>query len=216
MPASPAPTILKDDLLEQTIQMQLCGQTILAVLHWKANFEDEPLMNEAFDAFDTHFRDVDELYKRMQAAGSANLIFVSHGLQMVHPTRYARVSYPLADVGTQINDANTADLAGVIVKKGWFTGERSLKLGVGKTGMLHWAAVPNLLITEGIIDGTYRTNFLGPIGEKITQPFIADGEEWLPVLVSFGADPIVSSEVTSYEVKPEARVMRRRTVGVGI
>jgi len=101
MPASPAPTILKDDLLEQTIQMQLCGQTILAVLHWKANFEDEPLMNEAFDAFDTHFRDVDELYKRMQDAGSANLIFVSHGLQMVHPTRYARVSYPLADVGTR-------------------------------------------------------------------------------------------------------------------
>lgn len=217
MPVAPPPDIINGDICEMTVRGQLCGQTILTVVHWKADFEEPVAMDLALDSLNTAIREVDSIRDKYVAAAAQNFSLVELVLQMIYPVRFARFTYGFTEVGTQTGEAKTADLAAVLERSSFFATDRNLGLSKGRYGNLHFAPVPGTKIEEGIVDSTYRTNFLGPLANVFTSPIISAGAgNWIPVLYHAHADPVSTTELNRWSIKAEARVMRRRTVGVGI
>lgn len=217
MPFPEAPTVLMGDICEVTIWGTLCGQRVLNVLHYQAGNDSAPALDVAMQDLLDELQNIGKLKDKFLAAAAQNYDMNEIVAQIIHPVRWARFPSPVGEPGAIADDALTADLAAVIEKSGFFAASnRAAKLGLGKTGGLHFAPVPAEKMSEGILDQVYLETELNDLGAEVVNIVTTASMEWIPGIFSATADPKVFTATNRHSEKNTVRVMRRRTVGVGI
>lgn len=215
--ADEPPTVNENDIVEATFKGTLCGQTILNVWHYRLDGSGAPALDTALDDLRDQIDSPTGLKGKWLAAAAGNYQLDQLVLQVISPVRWARFAYDIGEPGAQANDASTADLACYTELSGWFATDRTLGGKRGMTGGYHFAPVPAEFIVDGMVDPDYRDPYMTDIGAKILLPLAAaGGGNWQPTIYHRNGEGVKYTDVTRYKVKPEARVMRRRTVGRGI
>ena len=130
-------------------------------------------------------------------------------VQFVRPTRYVKKVYVDAQAGTFAGDAHTANIAAVIERRGVTASRKSVST-------LHVPCpTANSAITGGSITAGYATPLADLATQVATQVTTATGYVLDPVIdngvggTNFTAIGLAFPQTT-------VRVMRRRTVGLGI
>lgn len=129
--------------------------------------------------------------------------------QWIVPQRYAVIDRETAPgEGTVAGNAYPVNTSCSITRRTDMAGRREV-------GTIHVPAVPESFLLNGNITeaGVTAYNLLGVESiRRITDPE-TDGE-WIPI--HYGrSNPAEPNEITGYVLQPTARVMRRRTVGLG-
>jgi hypothetical protein len=96
---------------------------------------------------------------------------------------------------------------------------RTGQAGRSYRGRLYIPGMPNNIVQDGLVDGTYRTNLAAAV--KTTFDAVTGGSGFTPVVVSyFGAGaqrvvPVTTPIETALSATPYPGIQRRRRVGVG-
>jgi len=131
--------------------------------------------------------------------------------QRVYPTRDFYVRVNEAQPGTHAGDCLTGNISGVITKQ-------SEKAGRGRSGSFHTFAVPEGTYEKGTFLAAYLT-LLDELGDAIelNQRTFAGLDVWWPGMYSPTAGAGDNwSGIVNTTAQDTVRVMRRRTVRVGI
>lgn len=129
-------------------------------------------------------------------------------IQTIVPTRVAASVFTSASVGTFGFGSSTANLAGVITRRGALANKHNV-------GSIH-VPYPNLDtgITNGKVSTGWVTAGLSLAGFMVTNLTVSGGTQMAPVL-SWGKAIINTTQIDDAFVQATLRTMRRRTVGVG-
>jgi len=138
--------------------------------------------------------------------------------QKIWPTRYRQYNY-IRDVnGTHGEGAETANLAGVLTMQTRIAGR-------GEQGNKHIGPLPHgpTSVDEGLLVAAYKT-LLTTLGTKLYAdiPVVALGLVCKPIVLHRELDDeghiinMTSTDIFTAAVQDTIRVMRRRTVGLGI
>jgi len=114
-----------------------------------------------------------------------------------------------ASPGNVAVDCDITNISGVLTKQGALANRRNI-------GSVHMPAVPNGYASAGDVSGTYLT-LLNAMAAKLTdvQTVAADTVNYFPVIFN-RTTPADSPFISSAFAQTTMRVMRRRTVGLGI
>jgi len=208
MAAPPLPALSITQLI---IRWELAGQTILNTFNYYFDSAvEEPnynvIMRKLIEEFDGEGEALDQW--RDQLSDEITLKEVS--AQPVYPVRLApfRKQYELS--GTVATPSVPVNCAMVAQK----TSFAAARYGVGST---HIAGLPSsALLTAGswsVAQSGAMENVISLF--NVVKNILPDGYIFRPVLWS-PLEPTRITEVTGTVVKDQARVMRRRTVGLGI
>jgi hypothetical protein len=131
-------------------------------------------------------------------------------LQVVSPylSQYAIVNWNM--FGTVGSDANASNVTGTLTRRTSLGGRNQI-------GALHTAPLPDAAMLNGLIAASHIAR-LENLADKMDNNFtvLAETTQVTPVLWSH-TDPFDDTKlITSIIVQPEIRVLRRRTVGLGI
>lgn len=202
------------DIVQVVIGVKVEGQQCLNVLYYRADSNQGP---------NTYVATIDNLLNRIESdevdgiiphlipCMAPNAIHNFIQGQRVYPVRSIPIRTNLANDGTHVDDCDATNVSAVISKK-------VEKAGRGRTGSFHVAGVPNTGYALGSITEAYAA-LLEQVATRLDSPQagITPGSFWNPgtfnpeLGVGDNFVPIVDAEV-----KRTLRVMRRRTVGVGI
>lgn len=211
MPVAP---IAAGDVVQVIIESQVLQQTMLNVLYYRA---------KAGVPGTEYFIILDELNTAIAESQNAGIVpymipmmgpnaeVVRIQSQRVYPTRDLYLRTPVGVVGTQNDDCDASNLAAVIVKRGERTGR-------GKSGTFHLGGLPMTSYALGRMTAGSRT-LLTALADKLNDPQLSAGGESLFVPGMFNPTmgaPNNFNEIVACDVQDTVRVMRRRTVGVGI
>jgi hypothetical protein len=202
------------DIVQVIIGSRVLGQSCLNVLYYRADSNMGPNTYQATlqnlsNKIATDI--VQGIIPYMLDAMGNNTTVEFIQLQKVYPQREIPVRTPQGVPGVHVDDCATPNVAGVILK-------RVEKPGRGKTGSFHLAGIPETGYSGGSFTAPYQA-LLDAIGNQLDDPIdgIVAGSKWNPG--TFNPDlglPDNFVPLAGYEVKTTVRVMRRRTVGVGI
>lgn len=160
-----------------------------------------------------------QLAIRLAACQASNVSYLDVSAQVIWPTRYLKFKSAFALTGTGLAFNTAQNLAAVITKQTQFAS----RSGVGS---LHIGGLSPTDYSAGLVDPGLKTrmDFLGT--EMLADINDAvNGIVWHPCLANktpiVGTDPVKfevsgSTLLYTFVVQPELRVMRRRTVGLGI
>lgn len=130
-------------------------------------------------------------------------------VQIVRSVRYAASKIARSVPGNVLVDSNATNISGVITR-------RAALAGRAFVGSIHMPAVPDTYYSNGDISGTYLAA-LSAMATASLQVVTDTGLSisWLPCLLHRTA-PLTSTFLSTAFVQTNLRVMRRRTVGLGI
>jgi len=133
-------------------------------------------------------------------------------LQVVYPQRLRFMEYSKAVTGNSGNDASTSNLAVSIER--W--SKINKRRGIGRIQI----PLGDNEYVDGIVNNVPYKNALALVKTRMTEPILTGGTgtsgTWNPVIANTAAPQIVISPVDGATIKTTVRVMRRRTVGLGI
>lgn len=131
-------------------------------------------------------------------------------IQPVWPIRQRYMSWTIAQNGTStFASANTANQAVSIKRTSETVGPR----GVGRVQI----PVPRTAVVAGLIDPAYITTEAQAMADEMLDPMVTSTPiTWEPCLFSVVGGVAGTGILIGTEVETTARVMRRRTVGVGV
>lgn len=187
------------------------NQEVMSVFTYRYNGSQELPDGEAgLEAFHVQFAGAAGLWPKWRDCVSNKVTGIRLQYQWTHLNRFAYIEkVPLIGstgaVGGTAYPVNTA----VAITK------RTINSGRDQVGTLHMPGVPSTFVTDGVLteDAMLAYAALAPeIVEAIST--VTPAMEMLPVLFK-ESSPEVSPRITSAVVKLTARVMRRRTVGLG-
>lgn len=127
--------------------------------------------------------------------------------QIIKPIRYAAQTDEIFAAGTWASTALVPNNQGAVVVRSALAGRKHR--GVVKVGPL-----PSNAATAGLLTAEYYTAleaFANTLDNPLTIPAIAGA--LYPVLYHFATN--TKDAITSHETQKQARVIRRRTIGVG-
>lgn len=128
--------------------------------------------------------------------------------QRFKPTRSAYSSvFPVGAVGTNAGAATTANDAAVITYRTAFAGK-------GQRGNMHIGPMPDAGAAAGLITNAYKAT-LGVLGNAMLASFIPPGSGSLCVPIDYHKASNLFDLWQSFRLGDTARIMRRRTVGIG-
>lgn len=194
-------------ILEATIQSVLFSQTCLSVFHYQLSDSlGLPDGDAAINGFNTEWNDLLDFVGAYAGCCSQELAFVNIVYQWVYPTRYHRVlKTPVVLLGEVANPSEPPNVAQVVTR----SADKANRHGIGTT---HIPALPQTTWTAGSLnDGQY--NLLNVFAGFQANKYVTN--TMIPVLYN-RANPAQSLPVTAAIPRRTVRVMRRRTVGVGI
>lgn len=132
--------------------------------------------------------------------------------QRVYPTRDYYISDNTVIQGGGVDQCTAGNLSAVITKQ-------STHVGRGRSGSFHVPAIPESAYASGFITANYL-QLLEPLAENIdvTQVSGAGGNDvWGPGMFNPNLGALANwSDIARVKIQDTVRVMRRRTVGVGI
>lgn len=141
---------------------------------------------------------------------ATNCTFSYVEIQKIYPIRYRAIRQMVTAAGTSAGGAAATGNLGSTI---------TMRVDIARRnagGSVHLPCVPDAYVAAGMLDALQLNNnesyasslisgLLGPITNAQATYAIA----------SVRTDPITIEPATAYVAQPEARVMRRRTIGVG-
>jgi len=206
--------IAANDIVQVVIESQVQNQTILNVLHYKAetNFSPKTYF-EALDELCQKLSDnvVPSLVKAMLNAMAGNCEVRNIRAQRVAPVRSVYVNTSIGQPGVLTPTNTLSNVGGTITKQTDLAGR-------GRTGSFHMAGLPAADFAAGSLT-VAAVGRLIDIGEFIQSNILNVGGAiiWRPGTYSPNAAAGSQfHELVNVFPQTTARVMRRRTLGVGI
>lgn len=196
-------------ILQATIVQRLEGQTVLNILHYVlqgvAGETDGPAL---IDTLNTAFNAAGGVVGELQNCQSSSLGYDRILYQWITPNRFAYRAYvPFNLTGNIEEAAAPVNVAAAVLRK-------TDAAGPTERGTLHVAGLPAGQLNGSFIEVGLR-DLLLLFGDS-TLAEQGPAETRLTPVLFHAANPLVSPEPESCLVQPYTRVMRRRTVGVGI
>lgn len=200
-------TVPDGAILECTIRCTVNAQTTLSVFHYK--LQDSlglPDGDSAIDAFNLEWNDTLDFVGAYAGCMAENVDLVQLVYQWIYPTRYHRViKAPSVLNGGLVDTCNAPNVAQVITRSGDIADRHGIGtthvpgLGTGSYADGELLAGQKVLLDTlaGFMDDKYRTDTMFPVLYNRTNP-------------------AQSRVITRAAAQSTVRVMRRRTVGVGI
>lgn len=129
--------------------------------------------------------------------------------QRIKPVRSAYSSqFPVGAIGTNAGAATTANDAGCITY-------RTAVAGKGQRGNMHIGPMPDAGAAAGLLTNAYKAT-LSTLGTAMLASFIPPGSGSLVIPVDWHRKTDTTDLWQSFRIGAEARVQRRRTVGIGV
>ena len=201
--------IVPDSILQLSFEGRVYSQQIMTVLSYRL-ISETPIPDGAAsaDAFLSNAIAAGGIYRLWLDCLSQNAIDCDAYAQWITPTRYAyRAAGAGNTVGTMGFDCISPNYSAGITRRGELANRHSIS-------NLHMPAVPDTGVQQGLLMPVYEAP-LEIFKEKSLEGFtLGFGAELLPVAFNRSA-PSTSIVLVEGFVQNTARVMRRRTVGVG-
>jgi len=208
--------VIQNAVLEVASEMSVQGQTLLNIWHYQligatpGTYDGDDIVTAVIAEIGTGA--ADDLALLMRAYTNEACDYVRTKYQWVWPTRYAPVFSGVgAGPGTNVAQPLPANVAGVATLQ-------STLAGPAGRGRKHFGG----LSVDDIDAGSITMALAGGIenvcqlmGQTIITGGIAGGGNMLPIIYHRDV-PTLSQIWDSFVVRMTSRVMRRRTVGVGI
>lgn len=201
------PTPLSNNATVQVvINSALNGQAILNVLHYRFN-GTAPDYTLAMASLNAAIKGTGGIIDNLLSCMSNEAQIVSIWSQPIYPVRYRAVPEPVGGNGLTLGEAMPQNVAAVLTKQS----ESAERWGIGS---FHIGGIARDSVTGGNINVGLTTP-MNVLGLQLTQSF-EDGEfQFTPILWS-PRTPARQTPWNLFKVQRTVRVMRRRTVGVGI
>jgi len=198
------------DIIQATIKSTVCGQTMLNVLSYRvtavSSTTDVQVEQSQFGA---QLNVANKVIDRMQNAMSNEATIQEVSCQFIRDTRWARSVVEIDIPGGIAVPCATANVAATITKRTEYAGRWAV-------GSFHLGGVPNDGYDGGLLDPDYK-DLVALLAAELIQPIITGaGGTYEPVLLHAPGEHGGYSNLTATEVQDTLRVMRRRTVGLGI
>ena len=187
------------------------NQEVMSVFHYRYNGSQIIQDGEALlNAFHVQFAGVNGVWGPWRECVSNKVINIKLRYQWITQSRFAYVEH-IPAAGTTGNvggDAYPVNTAVAITK-------RTINAGRTQVGTLHMPGVPLTFVTNGALQQNAKEAYT-TLGEKMLNAISTaqPAAELLPVLFH-KSSPDISPKITAFSLKDFARIMRRRTVGVG-
>lgn len=199
------------DVLQVVFESDVFSQRCLNVLHYRvtvASTSDDYAV-AAMAVAQRFSSGVDNPGLPLVACFAENVTWVNTTVQRVYPTRNRKVTDAVGLPGTIAADCKASNVAGVITK---YT-DTATRRGIGA---LHVGGVPETAYQGGFVQGDYLDR-LTALANTLDLTVIVTLETTTvqPVLWS-PSTPSTTLRVTDAKPQTTLRVMRRRTVGLGI
>jgi len=211
MPSAP---LAVGDIVQLVIESRVNDQVCLNVLHYRARValpaitypEAMDLLNQAVGG-----PSAESITDKMAAIMAENASIVRCQAQRVYPTRDIFYRLTVDKVGRAAGDCMAQNIAGVLTK-------RAEVAGRGRAGSFHLAGLPQEAMSVGYIANAFKPRF-DELADKLGDPLVADGGQFVyePGMYSPGSGAGLNwNYIAAVETQTTLRVMRRRTVGLGI
>jgi len=209
--------VSSNSVLEVTVRSRYQGSVILSVLHYRwqtatpTTINGDLVVDAAREIFEVGITSVLSFYKLAVNAGFA---IQAVRYQWIYPTRYSYEDFSdHADTGTLAGDPLPSNLAAVIIKKSPYAGPHGV-------GSVHMSGLTTLsLIEDGsLLSVGYKSalnSLAGALDNVIDTGVALAGSTLVPVIYN-KVNPEGSPQWNEHAIPDEPRVMRRRTLGVGI
>ena len=186
-------------------------QDVMSIFHYRYNGSQQITDGAAaLNSIWTHFNGAGGMFGIWVSCLSSKVTQLEARLQWITPSRFAYVSKtdPAKVQGAVGGDAMPVNTAVSITK-------RTQNAGRSEVGTLHMPGVPQLWIVNGILQQAGVDQYAG-LAAKMLEAIstVAPAMELLPVLFH-KSSPDVSPQFVNTSLQGFARVMRRRTVGLG-
>lgn len=200
-------------VVQMVFRSDLCGQRVLNTFYYRLSSilpfpspDYRGVLNEMADQFDA----VGGMRDKYIAACPTNMNIQTYTLQPVWPIRQRYLSYNVATAGlATTGSTNTANIAASIKRVSDVIGPK----GVGRVQI---PATKNG-VANGMVDPAYiAADLLGLADQMPLGITTAAGYDFRPILFSVNEGVTSTTEVIDTVVEDTARVMRRRTVRLGI
>lgn len=200
------------DVIEAQLIGSLAGQTTRNVMHFYVGATAGAEVDFATWAanFDAQLRAVGKIFDRIRQFAPSNLDMSTRTYQIISPVRQVKATIFSAYTGANITQAVTANVAGVVTKRGDLANRQNI-------GSLHVVAPgPTGAATNGTFDAPTQTllNAIAltlPLAIAFTSTTVT--KTMVPAIYHRATHSY--SDITSGTGRTTVRVMRRRTVGVG-
>lgn len=201
-------------IFEVTLRTTVCNQKCLNVLHYVVETEssETSIVAETIQLA-TAIETAGGLGDKFRGALSALAIHdetVAQCIKDTLGTRFARQVLDVGDPGELAGDVLTANVAAVITKRTSFSGRWAV-------GSFHMGGVPGSYFSGGLItDAPYKAALNALASEILQSVTTASGGEYQPVIYHPDGLHGGHTMILETELQDQVRVMRRRTVGLGI
>ena len=207
------PNLPNNAVLLYTIRYSQAGQTFLNTAHFKytdniTGVDDyATYANAILDRFELAANIIADLADLMHPS----ITIVDHRIQQVHPVRLAPIIHTLGVPGLATGTALPTNTAAVVTKRSEF----ATRWGIGSW---HQPGLPSSALTSaGVMATTWLDDLELALAGPLTVAFVptAMNGEVNGVLWNI-TTPLRFTDVNSIQAQSTPRVMRRRTVGLGI
>lgn len=215
--------IAGNSVCQLTLRSTLFGQEVMNTFHFRLDLAGGALPDGA--AFLSDFNDMlavaDTFYDTYMLTLPVQCQNIYADLQWIDPDRLMMRSFVVGPQGATVHVPTTANLASALELRGDIADKRSI-------GTKHIPGLGGVAVAAGIVQAALIAE-LANFGIQATLPVGIGGRTMTPII--FGRaraqytdkhgvvhPPIGKSyrPITAFRVQTTARVMRRRTVGVGI
>lgn len=187
------------------------GQRMLNVLHYRVETESgEADVQAEQENFLAQVNSVNGIIDDMKACLSNDVTVVQAVAQFIRAERWARSVLDIGEQGDSLLPCEAQNVAAVITKRTAFAGRWAI-------GSFHLGGLPSSAYVAGNLDPTFKLD-MEVLALQLLEPIVVPivGGTYVPVLVHPLGEHGGSTELASTEVQDTLRVMRRRTVGLGI
>lgn len=197
-------------ILQVSVRYTSCGQQLLNVLGYRVITQSTEGDVQAEQAgLASQLNAANNLIDKMRACMSNETTVQDVTVQFIRDTRFARTVLEVDAPGTIAEPCATANVACTITKRTEYSGRWAV-------GAFHIGGLPNTAYDGGLIDTDYKTvaNALG--AQLLDNIGGVGGGLYQPVIIHPPGTHGGYSALIATETQDTLRVMRRRTVGLGI
>lgn len=193
------------------IESVVSGQRCLNVLHYRCTTESTISgISAETEAVAADLNSVDGIIPKLLPAMGPNVNIPRVTGQAIRTTRYAKQSVEVDEDGSHANLCTTPNVAAVITKRTTFAGRWAV-------GSFHVPGVPGTAYSEGMLTTDYKDIITLLAAELLDnlEPAVGGGV-YEPILLHPAGLHGGFTTLTECIAQDQVRVMRRRTVGLGI
>jgi hypothetical protein len=216
----PYPDVSDNDVVNIQVKQSLFGQVLLTSTFWQVKKVSPDVIDTGTvqTAVVAWWNDLGGAKSHYQTIQSTDLGYDELSSQVIYPTRVGRLFNSIAgDTGLFGAPSMPSNVSMVLKRVTGLATKRLLKSLVGQVGTLHIGGLAFQAVTGDFITEPTILSGLQSLGTFYCQPIsLSAHSSMIPVLFHSTALLPSVTPVVHADASNEARIMRRRTVRVGI